>query len=388
MEEDCGRGIACHSNHPKVAITKLVPVGRTVCQKNSLVQEESGEFVPPPKDIDYRKLTEHSLGSMPLLDENLKTQGFSKSDIKFLRKAWRPSTKKTYSNYLKQWVQFCEHFGVDPREPKPNQVGKFLILLSKQGSAYSTVNIARCAISAVTHVDNFNSIGCNRYVSMTVAAAGNVNPPEPRYSSTWRVADVFKVFKRWGRNSTLKFKWLTWKLTVLLLLCTAQRGQTIWLLPLSGMRETEQGVVFRMKHQLKHNKPGEPLSVIRLAKFSQDTRLCPVQCLKRYVERTKDMRGEIDQLLISTVKPYRAVGRETVSNWVKKMLGMAGVDTGKYKAHSTRSAATSDVTRKGINLNALLKVASWKSTDTFAKFYDKPLEDDSEVMTNMLLNKK
>lgn len=323
---------------------------------------------------------------MPLLDQNLRSQGFSKSDIKFTRQAWRPNTKKTYSNYLKQWVEFCKHFKLDPMKPEPSNVAKFLILLSKEGSAYSTVNIARCAISAVTHVDSYNTIGANRYISMVVAAAGNAKPPEPRYSSTWNVKDVFNMFKRWGRNTHLSIKLLTWKLTVLLLLCTAQRGQTIWLLPLSGLEYTEEGVSFRMKHQLKHNKPGEPLSVIKIARFPQDTRICPIQCLKAYITKTRDRRGNVDQLLISTVKPYRAVGRSTVSNWVKKMLARAGIDTGKFKAHSTRSAATSDVTKKGINMNALLRVASWRSEQTFGRFYNKPIESETSTMINTLLN--
>lgn len=207
-------------------------------------------------------------------------------------------------------------------------------------------------------MDDYKTIGCNGYVSMAVTAAGNANPPEPRYNSTWKVSEVFKVFKKWGRNSKLDLRLLTWKLTVLLLLFSAQRGQTIWLLALSGLIETEEGVVFKMRHQLKHNKLGEPLSVIRFAKFAADTRLCPVRCLKTYIQRTKDRRGKIDQLLILTVKPYRAVGRQTVSNWVKKMLARAGIVTAKYKAHSTRSAATSDVARKGIGqtmTNMLLK---------------------------------
>lgn len=140
-----------------------------------------------------------------------------------------------------------------------------------------------------------------------------------------------------------------------------------------------------MKHQLKHNKPGEPLSVIKLAKFGQDTRICPIQCLKAYIGKTRERRGNIDQLLISTVKPYRAVGRGTVSNWVKKMLAKAGIDTGKFKAHSTRAAATSDVTNKGINMNALLRVASWRSEETFGRFYNKPIESETSQMVNTLL---
>lgn len=322
---------------------------------------------------------------MPLLDVNSCDQGFSKKEAKFIRQAWRPGTRKVYSNYIKQWVRFCEYFGYDPRKPEPYQVGRFLIKLAKGGSAYSTINIARCSLSAVIDNGGVETIGCNRYVGLVVTAAGNADPPQPRYSSTWNVRDVFRLFKCWGRNSSLKLHFLTWKLTVLLLLCTAQRGQTIWLLPLSGMEETEDGLIFKMKNMLKHNKPGDPLSVIRVAKFREDRRLCPVQCLRPYVRRTKDLRGEIDQLLISTDKPYRAVGRGTVSNWVKKLLCKAGINTGKFKPHSTRSAATSMVTRKGINLQTLLKVASWKSELTFGKFYNKPIEEESNVMVNTLL---
>lgn len=172
---------------------------------------------------------------------------------------------------------------------------------------------------------------------------------------------------------------------MLQLLCTAQRGQTVWLLKLSGMVDVEEGVNFRMSDLLKHNKPGEPLSIIKVVKFGDDSRLCPVRCLRAYIRKTKELRGKIDQLLISTVKPYRAIGRNTVSNWVKRMLEVAGINTGKFKAHSTRSASTSMVTKKGIDVQALLKVASWKSEQTFGKFYNKPIEGESSVMMNTLL---
>lgn len=368
-----------------MALTNLVLGTSEISKAYPVAQEEEGQHLSQAKGIDYSKLYRCATNSMPLLDKNLKEQGFSKSEIKFTRQAWRPNTKKVYSNYLRQWIQYCEFFGYDPCNPETSHVTRFLIMLAKQGCAYSTVNIARCSLSAVIHKGDYNTIGSNRYVGMVVAATGNSNPPQPKYSTTWNVKDVFRIFKRWGRNTLLSLQKLSWKLVVLLLLCTAQRGQTIWLLKLSGMSYVEGGVSFRMQDLLKHNKPGDPLSVIRLAKFEDDTRLCPVKCLKAYVKKTKELRGSIDQLLISTVKPYRAIGRNTVSNWVKRMLEKAGINTKKFKAHSTRSAATSMVTKKGIDVNALLKVASWKSEQTFGQFYNKPIEDESVVMVNTLL---
>lgn len=46
---------------------------------------------------------------------------------------------------------------------------------------------------------------------------------------------------------------------------------------------------------------------------------------------------------------------------------------------------TSMVTKKGIDVQALLSVASWKSELTFGRFYNKPIEDGSSVMTRTLL---
>lgn len=89
----------------------------------------------------------------------------------------------------------------------------------------------------------------------------------------------------------------------------------------------------------------------------------------------------------STVNIYcENVQRGTVSNWVKKMLPRAGIYTGKFKAHNTRSAATSNVTSMGINMNALLKVECWRSEQTFGRFYNKPIEPETSVMVNTLLN--
>lgn len=231
----------------------------------------------------------------------------------------------------------------------------------------------------------YNTVGNNRYVSMIVAAAGNKNPPKPCYEDTWDVRAVFRLFKGWGNNLQLSLKYLTLKLVMLLLLCTAQRGQTIWRLPISGLVFTDVGVVFRMKHQLKHDKPGDHLNTIPVYSYREDSDLCPVRCLCAYLRKTEEFRGNTDQLLLATIEPHEAVKRCTISNWVKQVLVLAGIDTNKYKSHSTRAAATSMAAQKGINVNRLLRQASWKNEMTFGRFYNKPIESIEESVTHTLL---
>lgn len=168
---------------------------------------------------------------------------------------------------------------------------------------------------------------------------------------------------------------LSQKLTVLLLLSTAQRGQTIWRLHLSGMKLTDFGVKFHMQHQLKHNKPGEPLSTSKIYAYKPDSVICLVRCLKEYIHRTRKFRKREDQLLLTTRQPYEKIAKNTVLSWTKKVFVAAGIDTKRFGAHSTQAASTSAALAVGINVNTLMQQANWKSADTFGKHYNKVIED-------------
>lgn len=302
--------------------------------------------------------------------------------------AWKEGTRKAYRCYIVQWIMFCDFNKYDPYEPSVKHVTDFLRLMLEDGASYSTINIARCALSAVIETGSRETIGSHPLVALVVKGCGNINPPQPKYDSTWDVTKVFRLFHKWGRNSKLNLLRLSQKLAVLLLLCTAQRGQTIWRMHLSGLTLMDFGVKFRMRHQLKHNKPGEPLSSIKVFEYKDDPLICPVRCLKEYIFRTNKLRQGEDQLLIKSRKPYGKISRNTVSSWTKKVFREAGIDTKRFGAHSTRAASTSAALQAGINLNSLLQQASWKNAETFAKHYNKTIEDPSDSVTHKIIKRK
>lgn len=168
--------------------------------------------------------------------------------------AWREGTRKSYRCYIVQWIIFRDFHKFDPYEPSIRNVTDFLRLLLEDGASYSTINIARCALSAVLYTGSNETIRSHPMVSLVVKGCGNLNPPQPKYDITWDVSLIFKLFHQLGRNSELSLLRLSQKLTVLLLLCTAQCGQTIWYFRLLGMKYTDFGVRFHMQHQLKHKK--------------------------------------------------------------------------------------------------------------------------------------
>ena len=96
----------------------------------------------------------------------------------------------------------------------------------------------------------------------------------------------------------------------------------------------------------------------------------------RISSRISQLRGEQSQLLVSFVKPHKAVTKDTVARWVKPILQKSGIDTAKFTSHSTR-ASTSCVKAAGLNLRQIMKSAGWSNSPTFAKFYDKHIGGDN-----------
>ena len=78
-------------------------------------------------------------------------------------------------------------------------------------------------------------------------------------------------------------------------------------------------------------------------------------------------------MLLSFQKPYKEVVSSTISGWLKKVLRLAKIDNDIYKAHSTRSASTSNVKLKGLSLSDILRRKSWSRKSTWQRFYNKDI---------------
>lgn len=273
-------------------------------------------------------------------------------------------------------------------DPHVAEVVDLLLDLIESGAPFATVNTARCALSLILPKLDAMTIGKNDFVCSTVKGANEVNPSLPRYASFWDVRLVLNLFQRWGRNSRLTLYRMTVKVTVLLLLLTAQRGQTVWRLNVSGLEFLEDRIIFRLKHLLKHNKPGDPLDTLIVPSYPADKLLCPLRAVKRYLIMTKAHRGQKDQLLLSTKAPFQEVSRDSISRWTKHALGLSGVDTTRFKPHSTRGASTSKASSLGIDLNLLLRQASWRNADTFGRYYNKVIERADETLAHKIIANK
>ena len=62
----------------------------------------------------------------------------------------------------------------------------------------------------------------------------------------------------------------------------------------------------------------------------------------------------------------------------------AGINTSVFKPHSTRGAATSTAKAANVPIHEIMNTAGWRSDSTFAKFYDRPVTNESNFAEAIL----
>ena len=160
---------------------------------------------------------------------------------------------------------------------------------------------------------------------------------------------------------------------MLLCLLTGQRYQTLSKLDITLMQKLPGKHVFTIGEKLKTTRPGKHLEPIELTAFEPDINLCVVTYLNQYLVKTENLRGSTSQLLISYVKPHKAVSNTTIGKWCKSVLKDAGIDVTEFTSHCRRSVATSYASRTSLTLQDILKASGWSNVQTFAKHYHKPI---------------
>lgn len=138
----------------------------------------------------------------------------------------------------------------------------------------------------------------------------------------------------------------------------------------------------------------EPLTLQALGRtlssdLKEDKTLCVVRAVRKYLERTKDIRGDRERLFISFKEGHKGdICANTVSGWIKKTIVLAYEKSTpevqqlyRIKAHDVRGMAASWAMVKHASLDSILAACSWKSGTTFTNFY---LKDMTRQQGDML----
>ena len=316
----------------------------------------------------------NTISSLQVVRESLLQQGVPRQAAKIISQSWRTGTCKQYGVYIKQWCDFCSRRKIDYRSPSTsvNSVLEFLTILYNRGLSYSSINTARSALGSLCF--DKDTIGMHPLIRRFMKGIFQERPALPRYNGEmWDVSKVMTLLRSWSPGKYLSLKQLTFKLIMLLLLASTQRGQTVLYFLLKNLRFQDGKAIFVIGDLLKTSRPGSHIGSVVFEEY-EEHKLCVVRYLKQYIKRTEFLRHGEDRLLISYQKPYNAVGRDTLSRWTRTVMTLAGIDTKIFKPHSTREASTSKAFAQHKPLQDILDSAGWKSERTFHKFYRRNIQ--------------
>ena len=112
------------------------------------------------------------------------------------------------------------------------------------------------------------------------------------------------------------------------------------------------------------------------AGLDENLLLCPVRCLRIYLQRTAPGVNRPRRLFVSPRNPTRAISKNAISYFLREVIAEAGASSVADvvpRAHSIRSVATSTIFHRNWSLTSVINVACWRSSSVFTSFYLKDL---------------
>ncbi|GFN77248.1 reverse transcriptase/ribonuclease h/methyltransferase [Plakobranchus ocellatus] len=376
LQLDCtgateGDGRLCHRNFAGAGLadTDVVPFGSPAFMQTTHPPSLQEGPPSPPRLTRNDSSTAFAEETGPAGLQSLRTRfeatGLNDDAIHLVMNSWRPNTAKSYSTYIKKWLDYIAANNI--QDITIATFANFLSTLYIHGNGYSTINLARSAVAASLAPDGFVGFGTHPIITKLLRGVFHKRPALPKYTSTWNVDVMIKFLSEWPDLNVMTLKQLTLRLVMLLCLLSGQRGETIYKIRVNDISFHDNNCFIVFSSLLKTSNPRRHLQPLELRYFTNE-RLCVVSHLQHYLAVTQDIRLG-DQLFLTYIKPHRPIARGTLSRWIKMILKMAGVNTEVYSAHSTRVVSTSAAMVRNVPLDVILRSAGWSKKSTFEKFY-------------------
>ena len=145
----------------------------------------------------------------------------------FLSNHLASGTHKGYNSCYRKFKSYCLAKNLNPTNCNPEDIARYIQHLFVSGSSYSSVNLARSAISKYHIGFNGTPAGQHKIVCNAVKAVFRLRPPLPKYKSTYDVSIVLEYLKSLPANPQLSMKMLTYKTLFLLTVATISRVSSI-----------------------------------------------------------------------------------------------------------------------------------------------------------------
>ena len=367
-----------YNDHAKLANSTLVPE-----TKKDVEEHHSVGSVQRPAQIGNTNEANTPV-SWKVRPNGVLDPSLTSTSKLILQSAIRNSTKRKYKTYWNYWEEYCQCNQLKLPNISAANIINFLSSMYDKGASYSVIKSAKSALSHKYSIPPYTVLGEHPDMKKFMQGVFNLRPPKTKTGFIWDVKILFDHFNMLGENATLNDTDLTEKTLCLLLLLSGTRMNSVFNFNINEIKITNVGITINPSAVLKHSRQNRKMDVFYYKEFTANDKLCVVKALTEYTKRRANkVDAKINKLFITNKKPYHSASIDTMRNWIKKLFKKAGIHN--FSAHSCRSASTSKAAMLKVNLDDLLKMASWSNVNTFRTYYQKEIKDLPDL--NIILEK-
>ncbi|KAE8613519.1 hypothetical protein XENTR_v10007752 [Xenopus tropicalis] len=384
-----------HPHSPMVATQSLVcgtnsDVNGTTMDTSLIVRSSitrSGES---------REYTQAEFNGLDVESRVWKEEGFSNRVIQTLLTARKHSTHAVYHKVWKRFLIWSQNRNLHWQSCTSTHILDFLQEGVDKQLSTSAIKVQTSALSALFHKQWANL----PEVKLFFQALQKIRPPVKNPIPPWDLNLVLRALQKapFEPMGSVDLKFLTWKVTFLLAICSARRVSD-----LAALSHLKPWTIFHQDKVVLRTIPSHLPKVTSKFHINEEIILpsfCPkptndrerqlhsldtVRALKFYLHRTADIRHS-DALLVlfGSNKRGQQASKRSIARWLVQTIleaykVMKREAPFPVKAHSTRKISASWALHNFASAEAICKAATWSSLHTFSKFYTLDVMASSEA---------
>jgi len=328
--------------------------------------------------------------------KHVKKQGFSDKVAARIANNVRQSSQKIYAGKWDSFCKWAKSKGIsNPIKANVQQIADFLNhKFEVDQLEVSTIQGYRAAICRVLKLAGKEDLSHDTYLNALVNNFSIERPITKKVYPSWDLITVLKSLMKlpYEPASAATRAALTKKCAFLLLLASGARRSEIhaldvnritWLSDKEVLLQPKESFIAKNLNTYTGRGEFEGFKLTALKDFvgpdlDKDNLLCPVRTLKIYLKRTKDIRGDIRDLLLTCNDkgPVKGAHVNTLSGWIKRVISQAyQVDNSNsgsllHRAtHEIRAQSASYAVYGNVSIDQIMRQCRWANHSTFTNFY-------------------
>lgn len=395
--KDSGRQSGGDTNSPKMGEKKLVPTSSRPRSRPTNKTTNKSEHAHSTSHKSSLHKSQHVKPSrLEIIREKAVKQGFSEKVANRIANKVRPSSGNIYDSKWKRFSEWCENKQINPLKINVYQFTDFLNhLFEVEKLQVNTIKGYRTAVSGTLKLHG-NKIGDDERVKDLIANFCLNRPVNRQLYPKWDLCVVLNALMKppFEPISSASMIFVTKKTAFLLLLASGARRSEIHALDIKKFMHCKDpekywlapNDTFLAKNFNTKTGKGDfkGFWIKNLKDFvgsdlEKDALLCPVRCLKEYLKRTRNKRGNVRQLFVNSdcaSKTAKPVHMNTISAWIKSLVAYA-YDTYtdgsgsllNRAAHEIRAQAASYHLQINFSIEQIMEQCRWSQHTTFTNYY-------------------